>query len=87
MTGAQLWTTVDIARELHLTSTAAARSKIRRWRQRGIHLDVEIDPLSGVKRYKPDQIRSAAQKDPGRGARTDLTTSPDSTTETEGRQT
>lgn len=55
-----LWTTVDIARELGLRSPAVARSRIKRWREAGVHLDVEIDPLTGVKRYRPEQIRAAA---------------------------
>lgn len=66
------WTTEDIARELSLASPAAARSLIRRWRARGVRLDVEIDELTGVKRYLPDQIRTARERDPGRGTRTDL---------------
>lgn len=66
------WTTEDIARELGLRSPAVARSSLRRWRLAGIELDVEIDPLTGTKRYLPDQIRAAHGSSPGRGHRTDL---------------
>lgn len=58
------WTTVDIARELGLRSPAVARSRIRRWRLAGIELDVEIDPLTGVKHYRSDQIRAASAGSP-----------------------
>lgn len=61
------WTTEDIARELGLNSPAVARSSLRRWRLAGIELDVEIDPLTGTKRYLPEQIRAAHEASPGRG--------------------
>lgn len=66
------WTAVDIARELGLSSPAVARSSLRRWRLAGIHFNIEIDPLTGTKRYLPEQIRAAHAANPGRGRRTDL---------------
>lgn len=63
---AEHWTTADIARELGLGSRETARQRIKRWRKRGIELDVTVG-LDGVHRYVPEQIRTAAQAMPGRG--------------------
>lgn len=71
MTDGDRWTTEDIAQGLGLTR-ANARQKIRRWRKAGIRFDVEIDELTGTKRYLPGQIREAHDASPGRGYRSDI---------------
>lgn len=52
------WTTEDIAREFGYNSRASVRARIMRWRRSGVVFDVEIDPLTGEKRYLCEEIRT-----------------------------
>lgn len=64
------WTTADIARELGMTR-ATARQKVKRWKDKGLLTDVEIDLKTSERRYLPAQILAARATD-RQGARTDL---------------
>ncbi|MCW2901776.1 MAG: hypothetical protein JWO67_4041 [Streptosporangiaceae bacterium] len=63
-----LWSAVDIARELDMASDAVARGWVRR---AGLWM-IRRDPTTDAKLYDPEQVRRAREAMPGQGARTDL---------------
>ncbi|GEL18797.1 terminase gpP N-terminus-related DNA-binding protein [Pseudonocardia asaccharolytica] len=68
----ELWSPADIARFI-----GRQESTVRGWLRRARSYGVELEPAgrdltTGAKLYPAEDIRAAAERMPGRGARTDL---------------